>query len=212
MNTHMTSVSEPALLQELIDFYRSKLLFTCDKYTVDDERSQFFKRILQILTCCRPGSHLHEQNFRWFITFIVFQPAFDCIGHLLNSLPQDQPGSQAETENLPLGRIYRGLWKQGRLTDHTRAFDLLDTMHTSLLRQQTNLAESGHVALTGYRGQHYITTYGYTAELINPILLFTILKDIGNLVPLLPVKPQTSLHQAQQATFFAGSGRRSSAL
>ena len=82
-------------------------------------------------------------------------------------------------------------------------------MHASLRRQQTNLEESGHIVLASYRGQHYITTYGYTAELINPVLLFTILKDIANLVSSLPLQPQATI---QQAASFAGSGRRSSAL
>ena len=205
----MTSVSEPALLQELVDFYRSKLLFTCDKYGVADSRSQFFKKMLQILTTCRLGSYLHEQNFRWFITFIIFQPAFDCIGNLLNSVTPGRSGLQNATATVPLGRVYRELCKQSSQTDQARSFDLLDTMHTSLRRQQTNLEESGHIVLASYRGQHYITTYGYTAELINPVLLFTILTDIANLVSSLPLQPKTTI---QQATSFAGSGRRSSAL
>lgn len=209
MDTPMTSVSEPALLQELVDFYRSKLLLACDKFGVDDGRSQFFKKMLQNLTCCRPGAHRHQQNFRWIITFIIFQPAFDCIGSLLASLTPDQPGLQAETINQPLGKVYRQVCQQNCQADLARAFDLLDSMQASLLRQQTILAESGRLALTSYRGQHYITTYGYTAELINPLLLFTILKDIGNLVSILPAKPQTTI---RQATSHARSGRRSSAL
>ncbi|MDF2570816.1 MAG: hypothetical protein K0R55_2420 [Sporomusa sp.] len=208
MDTYMTSVSEAAQLQELVDFYRAKLLFTCDRYYLEDERSQFFKTMLQALICCRQNYTLYEHSLRWFITFMFFQTAFDCIEKLLDRLIQQQTDLPRKTEKQPLGQVYRYLFEHNVQADHARSFDLLDAMHTRLLCQKANFAESGHVAVTSYRGQQFITTYGYTAELINPTLLFTILTDVGNLFSDLIVEPGNTQH----AFYFAGSERKSFAL
>ncbi|HWR45895.1 hypothetical protein [Sporomusa sp.] len=176
---------------------------------MDDERIQFFKNMLQALVCCRQNYVLHEHNFRWFITFIFFQAAFDCIGKQLDRLTQFQTEVTPKSEYGSLGKVYRALSKKHNVqTDHARSFDLLDAMHARILRQQDNFAESGHVSVTIYRDQHFITTYGYTAELLNPTLLFTILEDVGNLFSDLILEPVNN----QPVSFFAGSRRKSSAL
>lgn len=186
-------VSETAQLQELIDFYRSKLLLANDRYYTDDACNQFLMSMLQLLIKCQqysvsqyrisPPAYGDEHYFRWLITFFLFPAAFDCIENSLHRLLHEcATGCTLPFRTHLLGKHYKILAEYIHVgQEHTRSFDLLDTMKSRLTRQQDSLSNSGTMALTTYCNQPYVSTYGYTVELTNPLLLFAILKNVGNL-------------------------------
>jgi hypothetical protein len=188
----MRNVSEIKQLQELIEFYRSKLLLTYH-YRSDNTHHQFFKSMTHALVYCQqyfalqrrllPPAATGESEFRWFITFVFFQAAFVCNEQILYQLlSQEAPDTVLKVHDWTLGKAYRVLSGQlGTTATHYRAFDLLDAMNGLLNRQQYNLYETGRESLTTYHDRPFISTYGQKADLINPTLLFTILKDIGEL-------------------------------
>ena len=188
----MKTVSEIKQLQELIEFYRSKLLLTY-RCRSDNTHHQFFRSMTQALVYCQqyfalqrrllPPAATGESEFRWFITFVFFRTAFACNEQILYQLlSQKAPDNMLKIHDWTLGKAYRVL--SGYIVTtatHYRAFDLLDAMNTLLNRQQYSLYETGRESLTTYHDRPFISTYGQKADLINPTLLFAILKDIGEL-------------------------------
>ncbi|SDF65206.1 hypothetical protein [Sporomusa acidovorans] len=211
----MVKVSEIAQLQELIDFYRSKLLLICD-HTYSNHL--FFKNMLYSLTCCRQEyvlqcritslGYASKNYFQWFITYTLFGSVFRCIETALYQLLQvARPDILLEPEpnRRDLGRLCRMLAETtGIAAEYLRSFDLLDVMNTRI-QKHNNYAEGSSVALTTYNNQPYVSTYGYSVELINPALLFAILKDVGELLA-----THFSSNRTQQVNYYAEPKRQSS--
>ncbi len=188
----MRQVSEIVQLQELIDFYRSQLLLTLNYHACDTYR-QFFEAMTQALVYCQQyfvlqgrllsPAYTGKSEFRWFISFVFFRAAFTCNERILYQLlRRTAPDNGFDVNGWTLGKAYRALAEQtGTNATHYRAFDILDAMNALLNRQQYSMFANDHEALTTYRTQTFISTYGQKVDLINPTLLFTILQDIGEL-------------------------------
>jgi len=205
MNRHTIYLPEVAQLQELIDFYHSKLLLAYDQYCLDATCIQFFKDMLRSLEFCRQTSvsqhynsaatYIGDYYFHWFITFQFFPMVFDCIEDTLGQLLQNS----AVTKTLPynkqsLGKSYRLLVAQINITgEHASTFDLLDVLKSRLIRRNDTFSEYGNIALTTYHNQSFVTTYGFSVELVNPQLLLALLKDLGELFSALYSKAKCSL-------------------
>jgi hypothetical protein len=189
----MVKVSEIAQLQELIDFYRSKRLLTCDPYHTNSY-NKFFKDMLHSLSHCRqeyifqcrflPPGYDNELYFRWFITYVFFVSAYHYIEKVLYQLlEQSRSAVSLDPARQNLGNLYRILTETSDFPlEHTRSFDLLDMLNTRLTPKNNMDAEDAGVMLTTYNNHSHISTYRHKIDLINPPLLFAILKDIGGLL------------------------------
>ncbi|WP_425060306.1 hypothetical protein SCACP_09940 [Sporomusa carbonis] len=166
-------------LNEVIEQYHSSLLFLRERYYASDVRVQYFKSMLEALTCCRQyliferrmvNSGLKDDyRFSWFITFVFFPAAFNCIERSLGLVSRDWEGATKKAE-------------------YTQSISMLYSIRSRLLRQQGHFEESGKIELTTYQGQPFVFTYGGTVELVNSELLFRILKDLGALFSELKTK------------------------
>lgn len=211
----MAKVSEIAQLQELIDFYRSKLRLTCDH---PYSNRLFFKNMLHSLTCCRqeyilqcritPPGRDSNNYFQWFVTYAFFSSAFSCIEQVLHQLLRLlRPAISLEPEpNMrSLGKLCRMLTANtGIAAESIRSFDLLDVINTRI-QKHNNYSEGSSAALTTYNNQPYVSTYGYSVELINPVLLFAILKDVGELFA-----NHLLNNRIEQVNYYAEAERKSS--
>jgi hypothetical protein len=205
MNKHIIYLPEAIQLQELIDFYHANLLLAYEHYYLDAACIQFFKDMLHSLENCRQISVSPHQKsaaiynaayyFPWFITFQFFPAAFDCIENMLGQLLHNSPIDVTPiASRQSLGKSYRLLAKQINIScEYAASFDLLDALHSRLTHQHDTLSEYGNVALTTYRNQAFVTTYGLSVELVSPQLLFALLKDIGELVFTVYSKAKCSL-------------------
>lgn len=157
--------------------------YTSSIFQKHDASPCLLPAVLCSSTPVTPPAATGESEFRWFITFVFFRTAFACNEQILYQLlSQKAPDNMLKIHDWTLGKAYRVL--SGHIVTtatHYRAFDLLDAMNTLLNRQQYSLYETGRESLTTYHDRPFISTYGQKADLINPTLLFAILKDIGEL-------------------------------